>query len=123
MVGEVAAECLDKLELSRLRIDLLLVLHVADLLKDLCQGDIDLGKVIRREKVVDGDFSEHTVVALDGLQDAVQLEVMGEHQNQLVLVSTLKQVEGRLDFRLLNLLLDVSQAALQRDMEHDLLQD
>ena len=87
MVGEVAAECLDKLELSRLRVDLLLVLHVADLLKDLGQGDIDLGKVIRREKVVDGDFSEHTVVALDSLQDAVQLEVMGEHQNQLVLVS------------------------------------
>jgi len=89
LVGEIAAKCLDKLELSGLRVDLLLVSHVADLLENLGQRDIDLGKVISREKVVDGDLSEHTIVALDGLEDAVQLEVMGEHQNQLVLVGTL----------------------------------
>ena len=71
LVGEVAAECLDKLELSGLRVDLLLVPHVADLLENLGKSDIDLGKVIGREKVVDGDLSEHTVVALDGLEDAV----------------------------------------------------
>jgi hypothetical protein len=123
LVGEVAAECLDKLELPGLWVDLLLVAHVAYLLENLGQRHIDLRKVIGREEVVDGDLSEHTVVPLDGLEDAIQLEVVGEHQNQLVLVGTLKQVEGHFDFRLLNLLLDVSQAALQRDVEHDFLQD
>ena len=57
LVGEVAAECLDKLELPGLWVDLLLVAHVAYLLENLGQCHIDLRKVIGREEVVDGDLS------------------------------------------------------------------